>query len=220
MVTRDSMACGTLLSRSWNELEETLETESNQKITDRLEHGELPQNHVIVVEGSRTGRFYHRDESDPDLWVRQQDGLKMTIVMVAAEEWSLIVRGVRLEVELDRAETGGMLEPRYPAGTSEYERYAAELRAELRKFAAGEEPYGYGGVLPAGIRCGCGFTTNLGDTTHDIDAYDSHVRVCPRQAEIAAGGGPRSRVASVPWFWALAAAVLITWIITAAVVGR
>jgi hypothetical protein len=33
------------------------------------------------------------------------------------------------------------LQPKYPEGTPEYERYAAELRAELVKFAKGEPPY-------------------------------------------------------------------------------
>jgi hypothetical protein len=33
------------------------------------------------------------------------------------------------------------LEPKFPAGTPEYEVYAAELRAELDKFARSEEPY-------------------------------------------------------------------------------
>lgn len=33
------------------------------------------------------------------------------------------------------------LKPRFPEGTPEYEAYAAQLRAELAKFAAGEPPY-------------------------------------------------------------------------------
>jgi hypothetical protein len=33
--------------------------------------------------------------------------------------------------------------PRYPAGTPEHEAYATELKQELRKFAAGEQPYPY-----------------------------------------------------------------------------
>lgn len=35
------------------------------------------------------------------------------------------------------------MEPIYPAGTPEYEAYAAELHAELGKFARGEDPYPY-----------------------------------------------------------------------------
>jgi hypothetical protein len=43
-----------------------------------------------------------------------------------------------------------MPEPQFPPGTPEYEAYAAALREELRKFAAGEAPYEYGdeGVTP------------------------------------------------------------------------
>lgn len=33
------------------------------------------------------------------------------------------------------------LEPRYPKGTPEYAAYAAQLRAELAKFANHEPPY-------------------------------------------------------------------------------
>lgn len=33
--------------------------------------------------------------------------------------------------------------PRHPEGTPEYAAYAAELKAELAKFAAGEAPYAY-----------------------------------------------------------------------------
>jgi len=33
--------------------------------------------------------------------------------------------------------------PKYPPGTPEYEAYAAELRAELAKFASGAAPYEY-----------------------------------------------------------------------------
>lgn len=32
-------------------------------------------------------------------------------------------------------------QPEFPAGTSEYEAYAAQLRAELKKFANREAPY-------------------------------------------------------------------------------
>jgi hypothetical protein len=60
-----------------------------------------------------------------------------------------------LEIELDtdtlRAfveEARWMLDgpsdsPRYPAGTPEHTAYATELKQELRKFAAGEDPYPY-----------------------------------------------------------------------------
>lgn len=34
-------------------------------------------------------------------------------------------------------------EPMYPAGTPEYETYASQLRAELTKFATGQDPYPY-----------------------------------------------------------------------------
>ena len=42
-------------------------------------------------------------------------------------------------------------EPRYPAGTPEYEAYKTELAAELAKFAAGEAPYEYGTELEAEV---------------------------------------------------------------------
>lgn len=34
-------------------------------------------------------------------------------------------------------------EPTHPQGTPEYDQYATELKTELGKFAAGEEPYSY-----------------------------------------------------------------------------
>jgi hypothetical protein len=44
------------------------------------------------------------------------------------------------------------LRPRYPAGTPEHTAYAAELRTELTKFAAGEPPYEYEEAGPAADR--------------------------------------------------------------------
>lgn len=41
--------------------------------------------------------------------------------------------------------------PRYPAGTPEHETYAAELRTELTKWAAGEEPYPYSTPRPPSL---------------------------------------------------------------------
>jgi hypothetical protein len=37
-------------------------------------------------------------------------------------------------------------EPEFPPGTPEHEAYAEDLRAELAKWAAGVQPYPYGGV--------------------------------------------------------------------------
>jgi hypothetical protein len=57
-----------------------------------------------------------------------------------------------VEIELDTATLQSLVEhaqamliatPRFPAGTPEHDAYAAELRAELAKWAAGVEPYPY-----------------------------------------------------------------------------
>lgn len=49
-------------------------------------------------------------------------------------------RGWRV-MDSSNRELGPLIEPRYPIGTPEYDAYAEELRAELRKWSAGEPPY-------------------------------------------------------------------------------
>jgi hypothetical protein len=63
------------------------------------------------------------------------------------------LRTYKLEDYEDGAEVPAELglEPRYPAGTPEYEAYKAELTTELAKFAAGEAPYEYGTELEAEV---------------------------------------------------------------------
>lgn len=53
----------------------------------------------------------------------------------------------------------GAIAPRFPKGTPEYDAYAAELRAELAKFAAGEPPYN---KLPDGTTPGAARAAGFG----------------------------------------------------------
>jgi hypothetical protein len=58
------------------------------------------------------------------------------------ELWGFFTRQVQAVIDL-APPVAGIVPPRYPAGTPEHTAYAAELRTELNKFAAGEEPYSY-----------------------------------------------------------------------------
>ena len=98
--------------------------------------------------------------------VERAQSLRDDAIMFRAQEmaaaaghksWDALPSMARDEY-ISRAQTETTDEPRYPIGTPEYDQYAADLRAELGKFAAQEPPYDPASVAAA----------HLADTVTDL----------------------------------------------------
>lgn len=123
--------------------------------------GARPIGTVLLIDGDRLKvqwpgwiNWHTADELDPAYVDENPEGWGQPDGMLGDTEADLLHLA-----DLAAARADGIalpiVPPTFPVGTPEYAAYAAKLRAELAKFAAGEEPYPYGSAAHVKDVCGC-----------------------------------------------------------------